>query len=83
VSRKNIKKLNKLISKIISLLERDISEITPEELKKRKNISSILSRLVTSTIQLNRLKDEDEISLDILTKKDLQILEDFLDKYRK
>ena len=83
MSRKNIKKLNKLISKIISLLERDISEITPEELKKRKNISSILSRLVTSTIQLNRLKDEDEISLDILTKKDLQILEDFLDKYRK
>lgn len=83
MSKQNIQKLNKLISKVISLLDQDICEITEEEIKNRKNISSILSRLVITIIQLNKLEDNNDLSKETLGKKDLDILEDFLKRNRK
>lgn len=84
MSTKPSQKINRLISKIISLLEQDIAELDIGDIKMKKDISSILGRLTNLTIQLSKFNSNNTESLDsdTLSKRDLEIIENFIEKYR-
>jgi hypothetical protein len=68
------------------LLEGDLENIPSDdyELKLKKNITSIVSRLVNILLQLNKLSKEEQVHLsNILPDGDLEIIERFIEKYRK
>jgi hypothetical protein len=78
--------LYKFITKLMLLLEGDLENIPSDdyELKLKKNITSIFSRLVNILLQLNKLSKEEQVHLsNILPDGDLEIIERFIEKYRK
>lgn len=78
--------LYKFITKMMLLLESDLENIAADdqELKLKKNITSIFSRLVNILLQLNKLSKEEQLNLaDVLADRDLEIIERFIENYRK
>lgn len=83
MSKIPFKKINRLIIKIITLLEQDVEELDPGNIKIKKDISSTLSRLVTLAMQLNKLMDNSvKTNSQSLSKRDVEIIENFIEKYR-
>jgi len=69
----------KLISILISEIESDLSKNL--ELKEKKTITELIDKLIQTTIKLEKIKQtgfEEDIS-----HKDLQIINDFLEKAQK
>jgi hypothetical protein len=78
--------LYKFITKMMLLLESDLENIPTDdkELKLKKNITSIFSRLVNILLQLNKLSKEERLNLaDMVADEDLKIIERFMENYKK
>lgn len=83
MTKEAAKQINRLIIKFISFLEEDISELNGGSLKIKKDIFSILGRLTSLMVQLNKLKNNPgPVDLKKISKKDLEIIENFIEKYR-
>lgn len=83
MKKKLEKKINQLIIKIIDLLENDIAYMDIGDIKLKKDISAILSRLTNLIIQLNKKdKNLDDIP-ESLSKKDIEIIDNFIEKNRQ
>ncbi len=84
MTRTNIARLYKFITKMILLLEKDLEILGSDdkELKLKRNITSTAGSLITMLTQLNKLDKEDGSLLsDSLSEEDLKIIQRFVKKY--
>lgn len=82
MKKSSIKKISKLISEMIILLEKDMSNLENRNMKKLIDISTILSRLTILITQLNKLSDsQDDLAVVALDNKDVSIIENFIEKH--
>lgn len=83
-----INKLYSFIAKLLLMLEEELDEFKFNRSKSavivKKNLTDMLNKLVTLTIQLNKLSKENSLSQQsVMPIEDQAIIEKFLSKYLK
>jgi hypothetical protein len=83
----NVEALYEFIKHMIDSLKYEILQTTQEgfdiEMKDKKNITIIIEKMINMIVKLNKLsKDENLNPTEYLLENDLEIIENFLKKYK-
>ena len=82
--KSTVNKLYEFITKMVFLLENDLDHIShdDQDLKFKKDITFIVSKMVSLIIQLNKLSKDENLFLETsLPEEDLEIIARFVSKY--